>query len=163
MSPQTTCSACGGAIDLPAETCPNCGSPLSAQEKSAAPRFTSSAAALDEVKRLLRAGNKSEAVNTHREYFGLEQQEAADAVEALAADLPAPQAAAALQADDQPPAFARPDSAAQTISVEPVAPVAGRPAWQKWALGCSLALIVFCCLCVILPLIAFIFSGNQGG
>ncbi|GAB4501513.1 MAG: hypothetical protein Fur0035_10550 [Anaerolineales bacterium] len=160
MSP-ITCPACGTSVEMPAETCPACGSALSAQAQSA-PRFNSSAEAMDEVKRLLRAGNKAEAVKTHREYFGLELKDAADAVEAIAADLRPLEAASTPLADDQPPAFARPDSAAQTAFAEPVAPAA-KPAWQKWAIGCSIALVLFCCLCVILPVIIFIFSGSQGG
>jgi len=118
---------------------------------------------MDEVKRLLRAGNKVEAVKTHREYFGLELKDASDAVEAIEADLRPVEVSAPL-ADDQPPAFARPDSAAQTVSVEPVAPAPAKPAWQKWALGCGIALIVFCCLCVILPtIVLIIFSGGSQG
>lgn len=162
MSSSTTCSACGTSVELPAETCPACGAALSAQPQSA-PRFNSSAEVMDEVKRLLRAGSKSEAVRVHREYFGLEIKDAQNAVDAIESDLRPLEAASAPLADDQPPAFARPDdSAPQTASVMET-PVAGRPAWQKWALGCSIALVVFCCLCVILPVIAFIFFGNRGG
>lgn len=171
MFAETLCPACGAAVPEGTDTCPHCGfvllAPADPTLLSAASRFANGAEAMDEVKRLLRVGKKMEAIQTHRAYFSLSLEEAQRAVDAIESDLgfsaPPPPPAA----DDQPPAFARPAESpvnAQTVSALPEMPLpaAGRPAWQKWLIGCSVALVLFCCLCVLLPIVIFIFTGQQG-
>jgi hypothetical protein len=162
---EVKCPACSAPVALPATACPYCGAALSGDARSAPtllasappplpPRFSSSAEAMDEVKRLLRAGDKLQAVKVHREYFGLSLKESTDAVNAIESDLKFQAApASSPSVEDEPPAFARPE----TPPVEPVripSVESGEPpAWRNWAIGCGVALLLFCCVCVALPLV----------
>jgi hypothetical protein len=174
MSPQTNCPACGAPVDLPATTCPYCGAALKADPQSAptmigaapaqpASPYANSAEAMDAVKAALRKGSKVEAVRVYREYFQVGLKEAKDAVDAAETELKLQTGA---PRDDEPPAFARPE-AASPVPALAMSPNSleepQKPAWQKWALGCGIAFLVFCCLCVCLPLVLFAFAGGQTG
>ena len=129
------------------------------------PRFESSAAAMDEIKRFLRSGNKVGAVQVHREYFSTSLKEAKNAVEAIESDLKF-QDAPKPPADDEPPAFARPEAPAVAAASPAAASFDGPqepPAWRNWAIGCSVAFVLFCCLCVVLPALLYMVMGAQSG
>jgi len=166
MSEETLCPACGSPAPAGAAACPACGSALAVSSSAptiiaAAPRFSSSAEAMDEVKRLLRAGSKAEAARVHGEYFNLAPGEAQQAVDAIESDLKFSAPPPSPVTDDQPPAFAQPEAPATPVTPAVIdAPAAGRPAWQKWLLGCGVALVLFCCLCVLLPIIVFVATGQ---
>jgi ribosomal protein L7/L12 len=111
--------------------------------------FASSAALMDEVKRLLRAEKKIDAIKAYREHFNVGLAEAKNAVDAAETELKLQSPPAV---DDGIPAFARPEAApiGPTISPNPFEE-AQPPAWRKWLIGCSVAGVVFLCLCVALP------------
>jgi hypothetical protein len=153
MTDEKKCPSCGAPVEASASDCPSCGASMSDSRNAptimaSAPlpvsRFPTGAAALDEVKRLIREGNKSEAVKVHREHFQTSLKESKEAVEVLASDMP------------HQPAPARPQ-AAKSASPGPSAAAFETPkeqsdAWKKWVIGCSIAFIVFCCLCLILTI-----------
>lgn len=153
MTDEKKCLSCGAPVDASARDCPSCGASLSDSRNaptimaSAPPpvsRFATGAAALDEVKRLIREGNKSEAEKVHREHFQTSLKESKEAVEVLASDMP------------YQPAPARPP-VAKSASPSPSAASFEQPrqqsdAWKKWAIGCSIVFILFCCLCLILSI-----------
>lgn len=128
---------------------------------SAPAAFASSAEAMDEIKQLLRSGNKIEAIRVHREAFNTGLKDAKDAVEAIESDLK-------FQAAPKPSVA---QSAGQSASFVPEEPVMSpnpfdepqKPAWRNWAIGCTLALLLFCCLCVGLPALLYMFTGGQAG
>jgi len=182
MSEPINCPSCNAPVDMPATACPYCGAALAVADPRSAPtmlasasalpplpRFESSAAAMDEIKRFLRAGNKVGAVQVHREYFSTGLKEAKDAVDAIESDLkfqdapPAPKPVV----DDEPPAFARPESPAVAAATPAAAsfdaPQQQPPAWRNWAIGCSVAFVLFCCLCVVLPTVLYMITGAQSG
>jgi hypothetical protein len=164
MSEQVNCPACGAPVDLPATLCPYCSAALTGGAENAPtilsaapPRFLNSAQAMDEIKSLLHAGKKTEAVKVHREYFGTKLAEAREAIEAIQSDLafePEPIGSVVTVVDESaaPKVSYGPDGPAMSEPLfdEPQKP----PAWRKWVIGCGVALVLFCCLCVVLPLIA---------
>ncbi len=125
--------------------------------------FASSAALMDEVKRLLRAGQKIDAIKAYREYFNVGLADAKNAVEAAETELKLQSPPPAF--DDGIPSFARPEAApvaGPTISPNPF-DEAQPPAWRKWLIGCSIAGAVFLCLCVALPaVLMFVGAINMG-
>jgi hypothetical protein len=152
MTDQKNCPSCGASVDLPANDCPFCGASMIDSRNaptimaSSLPdisRFPTGAAALDEVKRLIREGNKIEAVKVHREHFKTSLQESKEAVDVLASDMP-----------HQPvPAPSRPRvEASPGMSATAIPPKPQSDAWKKWASGCSIAFVLFCCLCLILTI-----------
>jgi ribosomal protein L7/L12 len=124
--------------------------------------FASSAALMDEIKRLLRSGNKIEAIKIYREYFNVGLKDAKDAVDAAETELKF-QSAPGLE--DNVPSFARPE-------VLPVEPTMGanpfdesqKPSGvRKWLIGCSLAALIFLCFCVALPVVLiFVWAIGNG-
>jgi ribosomal protein L7/L12 len=127
--------------------------------------FSSSAEAMDEIKRLLRGGNKIEAIKVHREYFSTGLKDAKDAVDAIESDLKfqaAPARPSLGQSAGQPSSFAPSEP---VMSANPFdEPGQSSQAGRKWLIGCSVAFVLFCCLCVVLPaLIYALFSGQGGG
>lgn len=177
MSEPINCPSCNAPVDMPATACPYCGAALNADPRSAPtllasaadlppqPRFESSAAAMDEIKRFLRSGNKVGAVQVHREYFSTSLKDAKNAVEAIESDLKF-QDAPRPPADDEPPAFARPEAPAVAAATSTAASFDAPqqpPAWRNWAIGCSVAFVLFCCLCVVLPALLYMVMGAQSG
>jgi hypothetical protein len=175
MPEQVNCPACGAPVDLPATSCPYCSAALVGGAESAPtiiasappplPRFANSAEAMDEIKSLLRAGKKTEAVKVHREYFGTKLADAREAIEAIQSDLafePEPIGSVVTVSDESaaPKASYSPDGpvVSEPLFDEPQKP----PAWRKWAIGCAVALVVFCCLCVALPAIVALVLAPAG-
>lgn len=145
------------------------GRPVSAVSQaaigSAPAAFASSAEAMDEIKRLLRGGNKIEAIKVHREAFNTGLKDAKDAVDAIESYLrfqAAPARPVVPAVGDR--INLRPDSASPaSVGANPFDEPQQPPAWRKWVIGCSLALVVFCCLCVGLPALLYMFTGGQAG
>jgi hypothetical protein len=152
MSDEKKCPACGSPVDESETNCSSCDSPLSNSRNaptilaSAPPpfsRFSSGAEALDEIKQLIRDGEKLEAIKVHRDYFKTSLQESQDAVDILASDMPYQPA----------PVRPRVEAAApqpQTRTTSPELPQPKSDDWKKWLIGCSIGLVLFCCLCLIL-------------
>ena len=175
MSEQVNCPACGAPVDLPASSCPYCSAALTGSSESAPtimaaappvpPRFSNSAEAMDEIKSLLRAGKKTEAVKVHREYFGTKLNDAREAVAAIQADLafePEPIGSVVTVSEESatPKAAYGSDGPVMpdTAFDEPQKP----PAWRNWVIGCAVALVLFCCLCVVLPVIGVLVCAPAG-
>jgi ribosomal protein L7/L12/endogenous inhibitor of DNA gyrase (YacG/DUF329 family) len=128
--------------------------------------FASSAEAMDEIKRLLRSGNKIEAIRVHREAFNTGLKDAKDAVDAIESDLrfqaaPARRPVVPAVGDKIDLGSFSGSSASMGANSfdEPKQP----PAWRNWVLGCLAALFLFCCLCVGLPALLYMFTGGQTG
>lgn len=124
--------------------------------------FASSAEAMDEIKRLLRSGNKIEAIRVHREAFNTGLKDAKDAVDAIESDLKyqsSPRQGVAQTTGQSVSSFA----AAEPVMNPNPFDEPQKPAWRKWVIGCSLALFLFCCLCVGLPALLYMFTGGQTG
>jgi ribosomal protein L7/L12 len=137
--------------------------------------FNSSAELMDEIKCLLREGNKIEAIRIHREYFNMGLKESKDAVEAVEAELkfePEP----AIESPDSARTvissgsmFGGSDAAQTLVSNEPVMsanPFDEQPAapkknnWVRWAIGCGVALLLLCC-CSIIAVAAYLVPISQ--
>ena len=174
MSEPINCPSCNAPVDMPATACPYCGAALGGDARNAPtmmsaapePLFSSSAAAMDEIKRLLRAERKIEAIKVHREYFGTGLQASKDAVDAIESDLRfqvGPPRASVSSAND----VAEPGSvftpAEPVMSANPFDAPQKPPAWRNWAIGCSVAFVLFCCLCLVLPGILYTVTGGQMG
>lgn len=119
--------------------------------------FDNSAQAMDEIKRLLRAGNKIGAVKVYREYFNVGLAEAKNAVDIVESDLkfqPEP------AKDDEVPAFARPEAprVEPVMSANPFDEPKKSSGNRGWIIGCGIGAAVFFCLCLVLPLL-FAFAG----
>ena len=128
------------------------GEPVVAQASAAGAAFASSAALMDEVKRLLRANKKIEAVKVYREYFDVGLADAKSAVDAAETELKLQAPPPAV--DDGIPAFARPDAppvAGPVLSPNPFDDTPKPSGLNRWLLGCSIGGLVFLCLCVALP------------
>jgi ribosomal protein L7/L12 len=140
------------------------GQPVAVAGAAAGAAFASSAALMDEVKRLLRANKKIEAIKIYREYFDVGLADAKNAVDAAETELKL-QSPPPPEVDDNIPAFARPDAppVGPTITPNPLGDEAQPPAWRKWLIGCSIAAVVFLCLCVVVPALLFIFNISSSG
>ncbi|MDX9991846.1 MAG: hypothetical protein RBS68_07310 [Anaerolineales bacterium] len=174
MSEPINCPSCNAPVDLPATACPYCGAALASDSRntptliSAAPEplFSSSAAAMDEIKRLLRASRKVEAVKVHREYFGTSLKASKEAVDAIESDLrfqAGPPRAAVSSAEEPVEPGSAFTPAEPVMSANPFDAPQKPPAWRNWAIGCSLAFVLFCCLCLVLPAILYSVMSAQGG
>ncbi len=134
-------------------------------------RFNSSAEAMDEIKRLLREGNKIEAIKTHREYFDMGLAESKNAVEAIESQLkfesaPAMEDSGSAQTMiSSGSLFGGSDStSAQTmtsnepaISPNPFDEQVAAPKknnWVRWVVGCGVALLLFCCCLGVIAAVA---------
>lgn len=111
--------------------------------------FASSAALMDEVKRLLRAGNKIEAIKIYRQYFDVGLAEAKTAVDQVETDLKFSGA---------------PEIPASPSSLSSQEPVMGPNPFDEpkksssargWLVGCGVALLLLC-LCSAIPLVLFL-------
>jgi len=121
--------------------------------------FGNSAEAMDAIKAELRAGRKIEAIKIYREYFNVGLAEAKTAVEQTETNLQF-ETVISSRSDTDIPAFAQPEApaAGPVLTPNPIGQ-SERPAWQKWAIGCAIALVLLC-LCSCIGIAAFIFSGN---
>lgn len=118
--------------------------------------FQSSAEAMDAIKAELRAGRKLMAIQLHRTHFSTSLAEARAAVEQIEASLPFE---SVRLPDVEIPAFARPDEPG--INANPFdKPQQPPSSTRKWIIGCSIAAVVFLCLCICLPIAIFILSGQ---
>jgi hypothetical protein len=125
---------------------------------------------MDEVKHSLREGDKDGAVKIFSKEFNVSMADAQNSVDQIEIDMkysgkeaapapaPAPTPAPAVMPTPRP-------ASAQQIPTSDILD-AGVPQEQKsnttrnWIIGCSVAFVLFCCFCVILPLIGAAVSGN---
>lgn len=113
--------------------------------------FGSSAEAMDAVKAELRAGRKIQAVKIYREYFDIGLADAKNAVDQIEYNLKFETMAS--RNDAEIPSFARPDSpppAPPAVTPNPF-DEPKKPGVAKWVWGCLAAVVLFCCLCLVLP------------
>jgi uncharacterized Zn finger protein (UPF0148 family) len=159
MSPNNVCPSCGAALEENAgSSCPFCGSALSlsmsaptiisapAKKKKAAAK--SSAEAMDEVKKLVREGDTTGAAEVASAEFGLDQEAAQSTVEQVATNMKysAPEPVIVEPIPDYKPSEPVIESSPFD---EPQKPSNSRP----WIIGCSIAAVVFLCVCCCLPLV----------
>jgi transcription elongation factor Elf1 len=181
MSNTFQCPACGGLIEYTssnqAMTCPFCGTAVTTpdQAETSAPaqtnqgivdaaaqtllqqhssKFKNSAEIMDEVKRLLREGDKSQAVEVYSKEFDVALEDAQSSVEQIEIDMKHS------GAETPPPPASVPSPIPSTpISSDNI--IDAPPPQQKSSLpknlliGCVVVLVL-CCLCVTVPTIVWI-------
>jgi hypothetical protein len=123
----------------------------------------SSAEAMDEVKKLVREGDTEAAAEVASAEFGLDAEAAQTAVEQTATDMK--------YSAEPEPEIVEPESVRVTpVEPEPViidsSPVGEPPKppsnSRPWIIGCSIAAVVFLCLCCCLPtLIAIVAAARN--
>lgn len=122
--------------------------------------YGNSAEAMDAIKAELRADRKIQAVKIYREYFNVGLAAAKDAVDQIEANL---KFETVISRDDaEVPSFARPDAPPPVEPLITPNPLdepkkSGAP---KWIWGCLVAVILFCCLCVALPIAGYFLTQN---
>jgi hypothetical protein len=188
MSNTFQCPACGGLIEYTDNNqemaCPFCGTAvttpgaesaatvlISKPERAPAAaaetmiqqsRFNSSAEIMDEVKRLLREEDKNGAVKVYRKEFNVALADARAAVDQIEIDMqhsgkeetpPAPEESA-----PPPPAPSEPAISGDVVFNAPPQKSSSR----GWIIGCSIAFVLFCCFCVILPSVVWFVTNRSG-
>jgi hypothetical protein len=167
------CPACGGSIEYEnsnqAMACPFCGTAVTTPKQaktvvmpkvehdpaSAAQtiiqqsRFNSSAEVVDEVKRMLREDNKSGATKIYRKEFSTTLADAKTAVDQIEIDMQhsgkeTPRENAA------PPQSTRSEPAISGDVIFDAAPQKSSSS-NGWMIGCGVALVLLCCLCIFVP------------
>jgi ribosomal protein L7/L12 len=122
-------------------------------------RFNSTAEIIDEVKRLLREDDKTGAVKVYRKEFNVSQADAKTAVDQIEIDMqhsgkeetPPPPASVETPPPPPPPPPAPSEPAISGDVVFDAAPPQKPSSKRGWIIGCSIAFVLFCCFCVILP------------
>ncbi len=199
MSDLNVCPSCGAKLESNVgSTCPFCGTALAASASSAPTlisrpiskkaEFENSAEAMDEIKRLVSAGDNAGATLIASSAFDLPEEAARSTVEQIETDMPpsssdktvmsssselaaavaAAEAKAAAQkaalAQQPAPIPARPSAPAPVSTSGSVsASNAGGEApkqsnKKKWIIGGSIGAVVFLCLCCCLPGIYFAYT-----
>lgn len=155
------CPFCGTAVTTPGQATATVVIPRGERPQSAVAqtmiqqsRFNSSAEIMDEVKRLLREGDKPGATKVYRKELGVSQADAKTAVDQIEIDmkhLEEPPAPVVVESAPPPPSpVSEPAISGDVVfNAAPEKP----SSTKNWIIGCSIALVVFCCLCVILPTI----------
>lgn len=131
-------------------------------------RFSNSAEIMDEVKRSLREDDKEGAIRTYSKEFNVPVEDARASVEQIEIDMrhsgkeatpPAPEPAAT-------PAYA-PEPSAYQVPRSDVLDAAATPPTnnntRNIIIGCSIAFVLFCCLCIIIPSIVGVLQGSFSG
>jgi ribosomal protein S27E len=169
---EMTCPFCGTAITTPAagsaatvimpkvEPEPAASAKTIIQQQS---KFTNSAEIIDEVKRSLREGDKEGAVRIYSKEFNVPMIDAQASVDQIEIDMKHSGKEAAPEPEPIP-APAAPVPSAQQI---PHFDVLDAPALEEkksnttrnWVIGCSIAFVLFCCICVILPTAVWFATG----
>jgi|GEM_PF-1277782 len=123
--------------------------------------YGNSAEAMDAIKAELRADRKIQAVKIYREYFDVGLAAAKDAVDQIEANL---KFETVISRDDaEVPSFARPDAPPPVEPLITPNPLdepkkSGAP---KWIWGCVAAVVLFCCLCLVLPAALYLLTQNM--
>jgi hypothetical protein len=162
MSPNNVCPSCGAALeDNVGSACPYCGSALSlsmsaptiisapAKKKKVA---KSSAEAMDEVKQLVREGDKAAAAEVASAEFGLNQEAAKNTVEQVATDMKTsavitPVAKPILEPSNS--AFYTPASSKPAMSANFTTETNGskKTISGRWAITCGTGGVILLCMC----------------
>ena len=186
MSKTFQCPACGGLIEYTssnqAMTCPFCGTAVTTPEQAETPapaqtdqgmmddaaaktvlqghssKFKNSAEIMDEVKRLLRDGDKSQAIEVYRREFNVALEDAQSSIEQIEIDMkhsgretPPPPPESVFS-----PVPSTPVPNADVIDAPPALPKSSFPI-KGVVIGCVVALVL-CCLCVISPAIVWMLN-----
>lgn len=176
-----TCPFCGTAITTPSadsnatvivpkmEVAPApSDSSQSAKTVIQQSRFQNSAEIMDEVKRLLREDDKEGAIRTYSKEFNVPVEDARTSVEQIEIDMrhsgkeapPAPEPAATPAYAPEPSAYQVPRSDVLDAGVAPSQPNNNT---RNIIIGCSIAFVLFCCLCIIIPSIVGVLQGSLSG
>jgi hypothetical protein len=155
MSPKNECPSCGAALEENVgSACPFCGSALSAPTILGAPALRkkaaaqSSAEAMDEVKKLVEAGDTAGAEAVASAEFGLNQEAAEVTVEQVSFDL---KRSGRKLVTPEPEPTPRP---AETVIDSEFSDQPKKPSSRRnWIIGGSIGAAVFLCLCCCLPLV----------
>jgi predicted nucleic acid-binding Zn-ribbon protein len=184
MSKTFQCPACGGLIEYTssnqAMTCPFCGTAVTTPEQAETPapaqtgqgimdaaaktvlqgrssKFKNSAEIMDEVKRLLREDDKSQAVEVYCREFNVALEDAQSSIEQIEIDMKHSGA-------ETPPTPANVPSPIPSMPISSDNIIDAPPAPQKSSfpikgviIGCLVALVL-CCLCVISPAIVWMLN-----
>ncbi len=186
MTDNKTCSSCGATLDNNVGSqCPSCGSALTPVSSSAqtmisgrplskAAEFDNSAEAMDEIKKLVREGDKAEAAKIASEQFDLKPEDARNTVDQVAEDLKYSAGATVIASRITPPppppvsaqaSYSKPDSSPASFSMPPAASIIDeqpQKSKKNLIIGGSIGAVVFLCLCCCLPLIGIIYFINSG-
>jgi uncharacterized Zn finger protein (UPF0148 family) len=177
-----TCPFCGTAITTPSadsnatvivpkmEVPPaHSDSSESAKTVIQQSRFQNSAEIMDEVKRSLREDDKEGAIRTYSKEFNVPVEDARASVEQIEIDMkhsgkevsaPAPEPAATPAYAPEPSAYQVPRSDVLDAAVTP--PPSNNNT-RNIIIGCSIAFVLFCCLCIIIPSIVGVLQGSLSG
>lgn len=171
-----TCPFCGTAITTPgtgsaatvvmskvesvvAEQDPAAGAKTVIQQS----RFHNSAEIMDEVKRLLREDDKSAAVKVYSKEFNVPMVDAQSSVDQIEIDMKYSGKEVALAPEPVPtPVAAQQIPSADILDAAAPEQKKSGGISRNVIIGCSIALVLFCCFCVILPTIIAI-ARNQFG
>ena len=163
MTQANVCPSCGAPLDnITGNLCPSCGSALPARGSSSPTiissksAFNSSAEAMDEVKRLIKEGDSSNATLLVSSEFAQSKEAAQAMVEQTGMDM---QHARNNTPPEQP---ASSPISGQVIDApgyeEPQKPSNTR----MWIIGGSIGAVIFLCLCCCLPLIIAAYTISKG-
>jgi len=189
MSKTFQCPACGGLIEYTdsnqAMTCPFCGTAVTTPEQAETPpsaqtdqggmvdaaaqtllqqhtsKFKNSAEIMDEVKRLLREGDKSQAVDVYRQEFNVAREDAQSSIDQIEIDMKH----SGSEVPPTPPESVPspiPDTPVQNANVIDATPAPQKSSFptKSVVIGCVVALVL-CCLCVIAPAIVWMLNNFQ--
>jgi len=164
-----SCPFCGVAVTTPPAGIVDEGDPSSAKTVVHASKFKNSAEILDEVKRLIGEGDTDGAIKVYAKEFGVPKADARTSVEQIEIDMrpkeetpPPVEESAPPPPPPPPPHSPIPDPAA--IRGEVVDSASQKPSTARnWIIGCGVAFLLFCCLCVILPTIVYFVMNQMGG
>lgn len=174
---EMTCPFCGTAITTPGvdtnatiiaprvekveETADPAASAKTVVQQS---QFKNSAEIIDEVKRSLREDDKEGAVRIYSKEFNVPLADARSSVDQMEIDMrhsgkeedkPTPELEPA-PAPAPEPAYQVPTS---DVLDAGATPQQSNNNTRNWIIGCSIALVLFCCFCVILPTIVSFAGG----
>lgn len=174
-----TCPFCGTAITTPGagsaatvvmpkvervqpEEDPGAGAKTVIQQS----RFGNSAEIMDEVKRLLREGDKTGALKVYSKEFDVPMADAQTSVDQIEIDMRHSGKEATPTAPEPIPA-PTPVRPAQSIPASDILDAAPEETksntTRNWIIGCSIAFVLFCCLCIIVSTVVSMAAGSQFG
>ena len=176
---EMTCPFCGTAITTPGASSAATVvmskpviEPVNAEADSSAgaktviqqsPVVMNSAEIIDEVKRSLREDDKNGAVRIFSKGFNVSLTDAQTSVDQIEIDMKHSGKEAAPAPEPDP--VSTPVAAQQIPAADIFDAAAAQPpksnTTRNWIIGCSVAAVLFCCLCVILPTIIISLAGSQ--
>jgi uncharacterized Zn finger protein (UPF0148 family) len=166
MTAENVCPSCGTSLDnYTGDTCPSCGTALPNRTNSgSAPTiiskkssFTSSAEAMDEIKKLVKEGDTAAAQEVAGKEFDLNQSAAEATVEQVHFDMK--QSGWETPPAQTEPAFTSPKP---EVIDAPGYDTPKKPSNSRnWTIG-GIAAAVFLCCCCCLPILVWIVRTRMG-